>query len=119
MLRLASDEDVHGAITGGLRIRVPEIDIVRVQDVLGEGAPDPDILAWAATTNLVLITNDRSTMIGYAHQRVSVGKLVPGLIATTNKQSIGAAIDDIWLIAECMSDEEVRNHLVIYLPHPR
>jgi hypothetical protein len=37
MLRLASDADVHGAIIRGLRRRLPEIDVVRVQDALPEG----------------------------------------------------------------------------------
>ncbi len=37
MLRLASDADVHGDILRGLRRRRPEIDLVRVQDVLPEG----------------------------------------------------------------------------------
>ena len=48
MLRLASDADVHGEIIRGLRRRLPEIDLVRVQDVLPEGTPDPEVLAWAA-----------------------------------------------------------------------
>src|SRR5947208_2155595 len=33
MLRLASDADVHGDIIRGLRRRLPEIDLVRAQDV--------------------------------------------------------------------------------------
>jgi hypothetical protein len=48
MLRLASDADVHGDIVRGLRRRAPEVDLVRVQDVLPEGTPDPAVLAWAA-----------------------------------------------------------------------
>lgn len=95
MLRLASDADVHGDIVRGLRRRLPEIDLVRVLDALPKGTSDPDILAWAASENRVLITNDRNTMIGHANQRVAAGQFVPGVIATTNEQSIGAAISDI------------------------
>jgi hypothetical protein len=51
MLRLASNADVHGAILRGLRRRVPMIDLVRVQDVLPEGTPDPEVLAWLAREN--------------------------------------------------------------------
>ncbi len=83
MLRLASDADVHGEIIRGLRRRLPEIDLVRAQDVLPEGTPDPTVLAWAAAENRVLITNDRNTMVGFAYQRVASGESVPGLIATT------------------------------------
>jgi hypothetical protein len=60
MLRLASDADVHGDIVRGLRRRLPEIDLVRAQDALPEGTPDPDVLDWVARENRVLITNDRN-----------------------------------------------------------
>ena len=116
MLRLASDADVHGEIIRGLRRRLPEIDLVRVQDALPEGTPDLDVLAWTATENRVLITNDRNTMVGFAYQRVTAGAPVPGLIATTNEQSIGSAIDDILLIAEYMPEEEIRDQVVVFLP---
>jgi hypothetical protein len=116
MLRLASDADVHGAIVRGLRRRRPAIDLVRAQDVLPGRMPDPEILAWAARENRVLITNDRNTMIGFAYERVSSREAVPGLIATTNDQSIGEAIDDILLIAEYMPEEEIRDQIVVFLP---
>jgi hypothetical protein len=116
VLRLASDADVHGDITRGLRRRLPVIDLLRVQDALPDGTPDPEILAWAAGENRVLITNDRNTMVGFAYQRAAAGEPVPGLIATTNEQSIGSAIDDILLIAEHMPEEEVRDQVVVFLP---
>jgi hypothetical protein len=116
MLRLASDADVHGDIIRGLRRRLPEIDLVRAQDALPEGTPDPAVLAWAAAEDRVLITNDRNTMVVFAYQRVAAGEPEPGLIATTNAQAIGRAIDDILLIAEYMPKEEIRNHVVVYLP---
>jgi hypothetical protein len=51
MLRLASDADVHGEIVRGLCRRLLELDLVRVQDALPEGTPDPEVLAWAAAEN--------------------------------------------------------------------
>ena len=116
MLRLASDADVHGEIIRGLRRRLPEIDLVRIQDSLPERTPDPEILAWAAAENRILITNDRNTMIGFAYQRVRAGESLPGLIATTNEQSIGSSIDDILLIAECMPEQEIRDQIIVFLP---
>jgi len=116
VLRLASDADVHGEIIRGLRRRLPEIDLVRAQDALPEGTPDPAVLAWAATENRVLITNDRNTMVGFAYQCVAAGELIPGLIATTNEQSLGFAIDDILVIAEYMPEEEIRDQVVVFLP---
>jgi hypothetical protein len=119
MLRLASDADVHGEIIRGLRRRLPEIDLVRAQDVLPEGTPDPAILAWAAEEDRVLITNDRNTLIGFAFLRVNDGVPVPGLIVTSNEQSIGAAINDILLITECMPQEEIKARILVFLPMVR
>ncbi|NLY01079.1 MAG: DUF5615 family PIN-like protein [Rhodopirellula sp.] len=116
MLRLASDADVHGDILRGLRRRLPEINLVRVQDALPEGTADPEVLVWAAAESRILITNDRNTMVGFAYERVAAGAEVPGLIATTNEQSIGSAIDDIVAIAEYMAEEEIRDQVVVYLP---
>jgi hypothetical protein len=116
MLRLASDADVHGDIVRGLRRRLPDIDLVRAQDALPPGTPDPQVLAWAAGENRVLITNDRNTMVGFAYQRLASGAAVPGLIATTNDQAISATIDDILLIAEFMPEEEIRGQVVVFLP---
>src|SRR5262249_5853653 len=100
MLRLASDADVHGDIVRGLRRRLPELSLVRVQDALPEGTHDPEVLAWAAAENRILITNDRNTMVGFAYKRVAEGEPVPGLIVTTNDQTIGSAINDIALVSE-------------------
>jgi predicted nuclease of predicted toxin-antitoxin system len=116
MLRLASDADVHGGIIRGLRRRAPGIDLVRAQDALPEGATDPEVPAWGAAEDRVLITNDRNTIVDFAYQRVAAGELMPGLIVTTNEQSIGSAIDDILLVAEYMPEDEIRDQIVVYLP---
>ncbi len=116
MLRLASDADVHGSMIRGLRRRLPKIDLVRVQDTLPEGIADPDVLAWAAAENRVLISNDRNTMVGFAYRRVAAGDPMPGIIVTSKEQPIGAMIDDIALIAECMAEEEMRLATVVFLP---
>jgi predicted nuclease of predicted toxin-antitoxin system len=116
MLRLASDADVHGEIIRGLRRRLQEIDLVQSQDALAQHTSDREVLAWAAAENRVLITNDRNTMVGIAFQLAAAGEPVAGLIVTSNEQSIGSAISDILLVAECMSEEEIREHIVVFLP---
>lgn len=117
MLRLAADADVHGDLVRGLIRRRPDLDLVRVQDALPPGTPDPDVLAWAAAEDRVLITNDRNTMVGFAYRRVAAGEPVPGVMATTGDQSIGSAIDDILLIAEYMPAHEIAGQVVVYLPY--
>lgn len=60
----------------------------------------------------MLITNDRSTMIGFVRRRVASGEPMPGLIIATKKQSIGAAIEHILMIADCMTEDEVRGQVL-------
>src|SRR5690348_10440445 len=117
MLRLASDVDVNGDILRGIRRQSPDIDLIRVQDVLPKDTADKDILAWAAAENRVLISNDRNTTIGFAIQRAATQEKTTGIIITTNEQSVGAAIEDILLIATCMSEQEMQNQVVVYLPY--
>lgn len=64
----------------------------------------------------MLVTNDRNTMVGFAHDRAATGEPTPGVIVTTNDQSIGSAIDDILLIAEYMPEDEIRGRVVVFLP---
>ncbi len=116
MLRLATDADIDTAIIRGLHRRMPVLDLVRAQDALPEGTPDPEGLAWAAVENRFLITHDRNAMIGSAHRRLAAGEPVPGPIATTNRQPIGSAINDILIIAESLPEGEVRDRVITFLP---
>jgi hypothetical protein len=118
MLSLASDADVRGTLIRGLRRRLPTIDLVRSVDSLPPNAPDQEVLAWAAGENRVLITNDRSTMIGVANARVAAGQPMPGLIVTTNRQAVGPTINDLVAIVDGLSAEDVRNRVLIFLPLP-
>lgn len=43
-MRFAADENFNGPIYNGLRKRLPDLDIVRVQDTVMYQAPDPDLL---------------------------------------------------------------------------
>ena len=116
MLRLATDADVHGDIVRGLFRRIPDIDLVRVQEVLPEGIPDPEVLAWAAKEGRVLVSNDRNTMVGFAYERMREKKPMPGLVVTTNEQTVGSTIDDILIITQYMLADEMITQGVVYLP---
>jgi hypothetical protein len=48
VIRLLADENLNNNIVRGVRLRQPDIDLVRVQDVGLSGADDPTVLAWAA-----------------------------------------------------------------------
>jgi predicted nuclease of predicted toxin-antitoxin system len=115
VLRFAADENLNGAIVRGLRRRRPDLDIVRVQDTPLSGAVDPEILEWAAAEGRALLTHDASTMSGYAEERVRAGKPMPGVVEIGRKISIGQAIEDVLLLAECSREGEWEGR-ILYLP---
>jgi predicted nuclease of predicted toxin-antitoxin system len=79
MLRLLIDEDVHGDIVDGLRLRQPALDLVRVQDVGLRHTPDPIILDWAAQQGRVVVSADKKTLAVNAWDRVAQGLPMPGM----------------------------------------
>lgn len=115
MLRLAADENFNNDIVRGLLRRIPELDIVRVQDTHVAGADDPTVLAWAAQEGRILLTHDVSTITRYAYARVASGLPMPGIVEASRAVPIGVAIADIALLAECSLDTEWEGQ-VLYLP---
>ncbi len=106
MLRLAADENFNADIVRGLRRRLPELDIVRVQDVGLSGADDPSVLGWAAGESRILLTHDISTLIGHAFARVAASQPMPGVFAACSRDPIGSTIEDLAILAECSFDGE-------------
>jgi hypothetical protein len=116
MFQLATDEDVHDDIIRGLRRREPALDIVRVVDVGLGHTPDPLILEWAAREGRVLITGDLNSMVGFALGRVQAGLPMPGVLALKENVGIGRVIDDILLVAQCYTADEMKDWAVLYIP---
>lgn len=115
MLRLATDEDFNGRIVRGVLRRLPQVDLVRVQDFGLSGAADQDVLDRAAREGRVLLTHDAKTMPRHAHERVDLGLALPGVVVCRQDIPIRQAIDDIVLLAECSEEGEWEGQ-VIYLP---
>ena len=115
MLRLVSDENFNGDIVRGLLLRRPDRDLVRVQDVGLEGAEDPEVLAWAAENDRILLTHDRATMPDFAYARVAAGQPMPGVFVLNDRLTIRQAIDELLLIDACSEQAEWIG-LLLYLP---
>ena len=115
MIAFAADENFNNDIVRGLLRRKPELDIVRIQDVGLSGADDPEVLEWAALKGRVLLTHDASTITGYAYERVTGGKCMPGVFEVNREVGMGTAIQDILLLAECSLENEWEGQ-VRYLP---
>ena len=95
MLRFAADEGFDGRIVEGLRLRVPDLDIVTVQERQIRGAPDTEVLAWAASEERILLTHDLETMRGFAYRRVLNGERMPGVFLLRWPYSIGSVIEGL------------------------
>ncbi len=80
MLRLMADEDLSGHLVRGVFRVLPELDLVRVQDIGLLSASDVDILERAADDGRILLTHDAKTMPEHAYDRVKSGKPIPDVI---------------------------------------
>ena len=61
--------------------RSSNVDLVRVQDVGLLGAPDEDILDWAAENNRILLTHDKATIPGFAYNRMLSQQKMCGVLS--------------------------------------
>ena len=115
MIPFLTDEDFNGRILRGLRLRNPNLDIVRVQDTGLSGAPDPEILEWAKRHDRILLTHDASTMPGHLCKRFSKGLHISGVFIVDDLAPIARCIEDILLINDCSEASEWKAQ-VVYLP---
>ncbi len=106
MVLFLADENFNNQIVRGILRQNPDIDIVRIQDVDLSGADDPTILAWAAQEERIFLTHDVATMTTFAYQPIQVKLSMPGLFEVSRRVSVGLAIEEIILIAECSIEGE-------------
>ena len=115
MLRLLIDENFDQRILRGLRLEIPGIDYIVVQDTKLKGLRDPLLLAWAAENQRIIVTHDVNTMPRHAYDRVRAGQPMPGVIVIPEDFSVGKAIEELATMVECCEPEEMINQ-VKYLP---
>lgn len=115
MLRLLADENLNGNIVRGIRRRMVQLDLVRVQDLGLTGADDPTVLAVAADQGRVFVTHDVQTVTRFAFERIDAGLRMPGVMEITPNASLGSIIDDLALAIEGYEPGELEGQ-VVYLP---
>ncbi len=115
MLRLLIDENFDQRILRGLKLEIPSIDYIVVQETNLKGLRDPLLLAWAAENQRIIVTHDVNTMPRHAYGRVRVGQLMPGVIVIPEDLAVGKAIEELGMLVECCEPEEL-NSQVKYLP---
>ncbi len=114
MIKLASDENFDGDIVRGLLRRMPELDIVRVQDAGLAGSADLVILEWAASEDRILLTHDRQTMPGFAYDLVIAGRPMPGLFLVSDRMTKGRAIEELFWAVHCFVEEDYRDQIKFF-----
>lgn len=115
MRRLAADENFNNDVLRGLRRRRLDIDVARVQDVGLSGAPDPEILRWAAREIRLLLTHDLATMTDHAYRLVADGEAMAGVLQVPRALPISRVLDDLQLVVECSGPDDWAG-VVRYLP---
>ena len=112
-LAIYMDENVHGAITNGLRQR--EVDVLTVQEDDRSGISDPAVLDRAVELKRLLFSQD-DDLVAEANNRQQQGSSFPGVIfAGQLTVSIGTCIRDLELIAKLGVADEFENR-VQFLP---
>lgn len=115
MLRVLTDENLDGRILRGMLLRLPDLDFARVQDVGLIGAPDPDILEWAAVEGRVLLTHDVRTMTQHARERLAAGQSLAGVVLVSRHLPLGPVIEDLLILIEGSDPNEMAGQ-VLFLP---
>jgi predicted nuclease of predicted toxin-antitoxin system len=115
MIRFLLDENFNGKIVRGLRLRDPNVDMVRVQDTDLYGASDPEILEWAAQEGRILLTHDIDTMTKFANDRMAQGLPLAGVIFVHDTVPVARVIEDLLTIVVASDASEWENR-VDFLP---
>jgi hypothetical protein len=114
-MRFAADENFDSRILNGLRARLPDLDIVRVQDTEMYMSPDDQLLVWLAGEERILLTHDVRTMPRFVYERVRAGQPVAGVIEVHRTTPIGVAIDQLEVAIGAGAHVDFENQ-VTYIP---
>jgi hypothetical protein len=114
-VRYLFDEDFNGRIVRGVRRRADNIDTVTVPEAGLRDADDLAVLEWAAAAGRVVVSHDHRTMRGYADERLIAEQAMAGLVLVRQDYPLGRAIDDLVLIGETTTAEELHGK-ILFLP---
>jgi hypothetical protein len=115
MIKFLTDENYNNIILNGVLLRLPELDVVRVQEVELMNTPDEIVLAWTAQENRVVLTHDVTTLLDEAYRRVAEGLLMPGVMVSPQLSPVAPVINDLVFIIGNSSDDEWKDS-VVFLP---
>jgi hypothetical protein len=107
------DENVHRAITSGLRLR--GVDVLTAHEDGRQATPDPLILDRSTELGRVLFSQDEDLLVE-GQKRQSEGRPFPGVIfAHQLHVTIGDCVRDLELLAKAADPADLANR-VEFLP---
>ena len=115
MLRLLIDQDLDRVILRGLLLRIPKLDAITAHQVGLSDASDPELLAWAAQQERIIVTHDRRTMPYHASSRIAMAEKVAGVIVVSRQLPISQVINELEIIVACSDMVEWEN-IIKHLP---
>ena len=113
--RFLADHDLNEHIVHGVLRREPAIEFVRVRDVGLHEHSDAEVLEYAATHQLIVVSHDVNTMTTEAYARIREAAPAAGLLLVKQSDPVGRVIDDLILIWSTSEAEEWQN-AVGFLP---
>ena len=113
--RFLADEDFRRDIVLTVRALDPRVDFVTIREVGLSAAPDDAVLEFAFRTGRILVSHDRTTMIGAAIERSRAGLGMSGLLLVAQDAPRRPVAENVVLIANA-SDANEWTGVVDYLP---
>lgn len=104
--RFLADNDVKDAIVDGVLRREPAAEFRLARDEGVADKPDPEVLEFAATHGLIVVSHDESTMTDHAADRIRAGLPMPGLLVVPQSPPVRPVIDDLVMIWSASEAEE-------------
>ena len=114
MTRFLWDENTSHHILRAVRRARSDLDIVTVQQLGLASAPDSLVLDRAAADGRVLVTHDRTTILGILAARKRAGVSIPGVVVIQlSKASIGELADGLLFLADAAQPEDWQNPIFV------
>jgi hypothetical protein len=114
-LRFLADHDLNEHIVAGVQRQEPVVEFLRVRDLGMSTRPDSEILAYAASEGLLVVSHDVNTMPAAAYARLAAGESFAGLFMISQLSPIAPIIDSLVMIWAASEFEEWKEE-VVFLP---
>jgi hypothetical protein len=114
-LRYLIDESMPPLWRQLLLQQEPSLTVYRIGDPgqPATGTLDPEILIWCEQWDLILVTNNRTTMPGQLADHITVGRHVPGIFTLPPNYRLRDIIDNLILVAGAALPDEFKDQIRI------